>query len=90
MPNSVDKPSCSANSSLKMVLFKDDHGQKCEFVLKIGDFKDEHLRWSGHHRRNVRYPPVTGRAGKGGSTKEPPSPPACCQVLQGSWHGVIV
>ena len=89
-PDSVDKPSRSATSSLKSTIFKDDHRQKCEFVLKSRDFKDEHLRWSGHHRRNVRYPPVTGRAGKGGSIKGPPSPPACCQVLQSSWHGMIV
>lgn len=33
--DSVDKPSRSATSSLKIVLFKDEHGQKCEFVLKI-------------------------------------------------------
>ena len=66
------------NLVLKNGLFKDDHGQKCEFVLKIDDFKDELHRQAGHHRRNVRYPPVTGRAGMGGSAKGPPCPLACC------------
>ena len=41
----------NATSSLKMVLFKDDHRQKCEFVLKIA-------RFQGRTSQMVRAPPA--------------------------------